>query len=85
VSYRPVLTVRAAAQFADLSKQQEIYEALMDRLLQLVGAPWDAWLVQPGGGEPEFRETLFGDQGLLAFRLDEEADLLVVLYIVWAG
>ena len=41
--------------------------------------------MQPGGGEPEFRETLFGDQGLLAFRLDEEAELLVVLYIIWAG
>jgi hypothetical protein len=85
VSYRPVLTVRAAAQFADLSRQQEVYEAFMDRLLILVGAPWDAWLVQPGGGEPEFRETLFGDQGLLAFRLDEEAELLVVLYIIWPG
>jgi hypothetical protein len=85
VSYRPVLTVRAAAQFADLSKQQEIYEAFMNRLLPLVDAPWDARLVQPGGGEPEFRETLFGDRGLLAFRLDEEAELLVVLYIIWAG
>lgn len=85
MSYRPVLTVRAAAQFADLSRQQEVYEAFMDRLLILVGAPWDAWLVQPGGGEPEFRETLFGDQGLLAFRLDEEAELLVVLYIIWPG
>jgi hypothetical protein len=85
VSYRPVLTVRAAAQFADLSKQREIYEAFMDRLLQLIDAPWDARLVQPGGGEPEFRETLFGDQGLLAFRLDEEAELLVVLYVIWAG
>jgi hypothetical protein len=85
VSYRPVLTVRAAAQFADLSRQQEIYEAFMDRLLQLVGAPWDAWLVEPGGAEPEFRETLFGDHGLLAFRLNDEAELLVVLYIIWAG
>ena len=75
MSYRPVLTVRAAAQFADLSRLQEICEAFMDRLLQLVDAPWDARLVQPGGGEPEFRETLFGDQGLLAFRLDEEAQL----------
>jgi hypothetical protein len=85
VSYRPVLTVRAAAQFADLSRHQEIYEAFMDRLLQLVGAPWDARLVEPGGGEPEFRETLFGDHGLVAFRLDEEAELLVVLYMIWAG
>jgi hypothetical protein len=85
VSYRPVLTARAAAQFADLSKQQEIYEAFMDRLLQLVGAPWDARQVQPGGGEPEFREAVFGDHGLLAFRLDEEAELLVVLYVIWAG
>ena len=85
MSYRPVLTVRAAAQFAGLGKQQEIYEAFMDRLLQLVGAPWDARLVQPGDGEPEFRETLFGDHGLLALRLDERAELLVVLYIIWAG
>jgi hypothetical protein len=57
----------------------------MDRLLQLIDAPWDARLVQPGDGEPEFRETLFGDQGLLAFRLDEEAQLLIVLYMIWAG
>jgi hypothetical protein len=85
VSYRPVLTVRAAAQFADRSRQQQIYDAFMDRLLQLVDSPWDARLVQPGGGEPEFRQTLFGDQGLLAFRLAEEAQLLVVLYIIWAG
>jgi hypothetical protein len=85
VSYRPVLTARAAAQCADLSEQQEIYQAFMDRLLRLIDAPWDATLVQPGGGEPEFRETLFGDQGLLAFRLDEAAELLVVLYIIWAG
>ena len=85
MSYRPVLTVRAAAQFADLSKQQAIYQAFMDRLLKLIDAPWDARLVQPGGGEPEFRETLFGDQGLLAFRLDEEAELLIVLYMIWAG
>lgn len=85
MSYRPVLTVRAAAQFADLSRQQEIYQAFMDRLLKLIDAPWDARLVQPGGGEPEFRETRFGDHGLLAFRLDEEAELLIVLYMIWAG
>lgn len=30
----------------------------MDRLLQLVGAPWDALLVQPGGGKPEFSRDL---------------------------
>jgi hypothetical protein len=34
---------------------------------------------------PEFREALFGDQGLLAFRLDEEAELLMVLYAIRAG
>jgi hypothetical protein len=54
VSYRPVLTARAAAQFADLSRQQKLYQAFMDRLLKLIDAPWDARLVQPGGGEPEF-------------------------------
>jgi hypothetical protein len=51
VTYRPVLTVRAAAQFADLSMQQEIYQAFMDWLVQLAGAPWDAWLV------PSCRQT----------------------------
>ena len=85
IDREPVLTVRAAAQFADLGKQQEICEAFMDRLLELAGAPWDVRVVQPAGGEPEFRETLFGGHGLLAFRLDKEAELLVVLEIIWAG
>jgi hypothetical protein len=40
-------TVRAAAQFADLISQQEIYETFMDGMLQLAGAPWDPRLVQP--------------------------------------
>lgn len=85
MSYRPVLTVRAGAQFTDLSRQREIYEAFMNRLLRLAEVPWDAWLVQPGGGEPEFRKTQFGAHGLLAFLLNEEAEPLVVLYIVWVG
>jgi hypothetical protein len=30
---------------ADLSKQQEIYQAFMNRLVRLIDAPWDATLV----------------------------------------
>ncbi|MGH3274324.1 MAG: hypothetical protein ACRDNZ_08375 [Streptosporangiaceae bacterium] len=85
MSYRPVLTSRAAAQFSDLMSREDVYETFMDRLLRLVDAPWDAWLVQPGGGEPDFREAQFGDSGLIAFRLHEDAGLLVVLYILWVG
>ncbi len=50
-----------------------IYDALMERIIQLADAPWDAWPVYPGGDEPEFRETKFGEHGLLSFRVDESA------------
>jgi hypothetical protein len=64
MSYRPVLTGRALAQFNDFIKGREnAYEAFMRHLLWLIDAPWDAWPVYPGGDEPEFRETQFGEHG----------------------
>ena len=49
MSYRPVLTGRALGQFNDFIKDhEEAYEAFMRRLLWLIDAPWDAWLVYPG-------------------------------------
>lgn len=85
MSYRPALTGQAAAQFHDLMVREDIYRAFMYRLLQLAGAPWDAWPVQPDGGEPEFRAAQFGDYGLLLFRVDGQAETLVVFEILWAG
>src|ERR1039457_5647107 len=53
VRYRPVLNGRALGQFHDFIKDhEEAYEAFMRRLLWLIDAPWDAWLVYPGGDEP---------------------------------
>ena len=45
----------------------------------------DAWPVYPGGEEPEFRETQFGAHGLLSFRVDENAEILIIFSILWVG
>jgi hypothetical protein len=87
VSHRPVLTGRALAQYNDFIKDHDhpdAYEAFMRRLLWLVDAPWDAWPVYPGGHEPEFGESQFGEHGLISFRVDD-AELLVIFNILWAG
>ena len=85
MSYRPVLTGRALGQFNDFIKDhEEAYEAFMRRLLWLIDAPWDAWMVYPGGDEPEFRESQFGEHGLISFRVYDDAELLVIFNILWA-
>jgi hypothetical protein len=48
VSYRPALIGRAPAQFSDLMGDKAIYDALMERIIQLADAPWDAWPTSPG-------------------------------------
>jgi hypothetical protein len=75
----------AIAQFSDLMGDKVSYDALMERIIQLVDAPWDAWPVYPGGDEPEFRETQFGEHGLLSFRVDEDTESLVIFNILFAG
>jgi hypothetical protein len=86
VSYRPALTGRAFGQFSDLLRDRpDAYAALATRLTRLVDEPWDAWQVQPGGGEPEFRETQFGEHGILSFRVDDETETLIIFNILWIG
>lgn len=85
MSYRPTLVGRALTQFNDLKDNEAAYNALMERLARLVDAPWDAWPVYPGGNEPEFRETQFGDHELLSFRADEVAEVLIIFNIIWMG
>ncbi|MFI0447004.1 hypothetical protein [Actinomadura sp. 6N118] len=84
MSYRPMLIGRALEQFDGLKDDPDAYHALMERLLRLVDAPWDAWPVYPDG-EPEFRETQFGENGLLSFRVYDDAELLIIFNIVWAA
>ncbi len=86
MSYRPALTGRAFGQFSGLLRDRpDAYAPLAERLTQLVDEPWDAWPVQPGGNEPEFRETQFGEYGILSFRVDEEAEVLIIFNILWTG
>lgn len=85
MSYRPTLVGEALAQFADLQDDSAVYDALMSRIVELTRDPWDAWAAYPAGGEPEFRQTQFGGQGLLSFRVDEDAGTLIIFDILWAG
>jgi hypothetical protein len=86
VSYRPTLTGRALDQFSDLLRNHpDAYAALVERLGQLSGAPWDVWAVQPRGDELAFRETQFGEYGLLSFRVDEDTETLLIFRILWVG
>lgn len=86
MSYRPVLTGRALGQFNDLiTDHEDAYEAFMQRLLWLIDAPWDAWPVYPGGDEPQFRESQFGEHGLISFRVHDNDETLVIFNILWAG
>jgi hypothetical protein len=63
VGYRPALIGRAPAQFSDLMGDKAIYDALMERIIQLADAPWDAWPVYPGGDEAEFRKIIASANG----------------------
>lgn len=86
MSYRPVLTGRALGQFNDLiTDHEDAYEAFMQLLLWLIDAPWDAWPVYPGGDEPQFRESQFGEHGLISFRVHDNDETLVIFNILWAG
>lgn len=85
MTYRPRLTGQALRQFQDLQADPVVYRALMDRLLRLVEEPWDAWPVYAARGEPDVRMTQFGEHGLLSFTVDDTTEVLIVLYILWAG
>ncbi len=79
-----MLVGRAQRQFADLIDHPNAYDALMERIIRLVAAPWDAWPVYPGD-QPDYRETQFGEHGLLSFRVDDDAELLIIFNILWIG
>lgn len=79
-----MLIGRAQDQFTDLIDHPNAYDALMERILRLIDAPWDAWPVYPDD-QPDYRETQFGEHGLLSFRVDDHAELLIIFNILWTG
>lgn len=85
MSYRATLAGRALSQFRDLVGDQDAYKPLMDRILQLAESPWDAWPVAAAGYEPAHRQAEFGEHGLLSFRVDDQAETLIIFSIIWIG
>lgn len=79
-----MLVGHARNQFVDLIDNHLAYDALMERIIRLVDAPWDAWPVYPDD-DPEYRETQFGEHGLLSFRVDDAAEFLIIFNILWTG
>jgi hypothetical protein len=86
VSYRPVLTGRALGQFNDFIKDKR-------KPTRHSGGSCCGTSTRhgtcgrsaPSGDDPEFRETQFGEHGLVSFRVDDDAEQLVIFNIVWAG
>lgn len=58
---------------------------LLDRILQLLEAPWDAVAEDPS--HPAVRSAFFGkdSEGILTFIVDEETETLRFINIVWLG
>ena len=82
MSYRAVLAGAALTQFDHLLEDQEQYAAFMDRLVILRDAPWDAWPALPGGEDPPPREAQFGENGLMQFRVDDQAETLIIVNLL---
>ncbi|MCW2879738.1 MAG: hypothetical protein JWQ95_3838 [Sphaerisporangium sp.] len=81
MSYRVEFHVSALAQLKGFPS--EAFDALVKRTADLVDAPWDAQTLYLD--EPEFRETLFGDFGLMFFHVDEEAQMIRIFNVTWAN
>ena len=63
----------------------EAFDALLDRVLELVEQPWDA-VVMPPGDDPAYRQSVFGSGwGLLTFHVDDDAELIRIFDLTWIG
>lgn len=63
----------------------DAFDALVERVVDLVDAPWDADLMY-AGQDSAYREVVFGQgSGLLSFRVDDPAELIRIFDIAWIG
>jgi hypothetical protein len=61
------------------------FDALLERVADLVDEPWDA-TVMPPGSDPAYRVTVFGaGNGLLSFHVDGAAQMVRIIDIAWIG
>ncbi len=83
MTYRVRFEGRALAQLQGLPGAA--FDALVDRVVDLVEEPWDA-VVMPPGDDPAYRRTVFGSGwGLLTFHVDDDAELIRIFDLIWIG
>jgi len=83
VAYRVRFEAYALVQLHGLPS--EAFDALLDRVVELVEAPWDA-VVMPPGDDSAYRRTVFGSGwGLLTFHVDDNAELIRIFDLTWIG
>jgi hypothetical protein len=81
VNYRAEFEGPALTQLIGLP--QAAFDALVERVADLVRQPWDADLMTPGG-DTAYRQVIFGHgYGLLSFRVDDDAELIGIFDIAW--
>lgn len=81
MNYRVEFHAAALAQLDGLPS--ESFDALVERVTKLVGAPWEAQPLDPD--EPAFRQCVFGSVGLLSFHVDEPRELIRIFDVTWVG
>jgi hypothetical protein len=63
----------------------DAFDALLERVLELVEEPWDA-VVMPPGDDPSYCRTVFGSGwGLLTFHVDDNTELIRIFDLTWIG
>jgi hypothetical protein len=83
VSYQAQFEGHALVQLKGLP--QAAFDALVERVADLVREPWDADLMTVGG-DPAYRQALFGQgYGLLSFRVDDVTEVIGIFDIAWIG
>ena len=84
MSYRPWLEERALRQMRALP--DEALDVLVRALVRICEDPYDRLFSRAvRDDDPRERMAELGDLGFIEFRVDEAAELVRVLTLVWAG
>lgn len=62
---------------------EHAFLALVDALREIGSNPWTSGIPDPD--EPEHRQGVFGGVGLVFYRVDDDAQIVHVYHIAWAG
>ncbi|GAA2821483.1 hypothetical protein GCM10010522_43920 [Kribbella solani] len=81
MSYRVEFHASALAQLQGLPSSA--FDALVERVSKLVGAPWETQTLDRD--EPSFRQCTFGGLGLLSFHVDDDREQIRIFDVTWVG